>query len=63
MRFTDFILALDKAGWQGVTDAQHTKIYDMWKGMYPVIADLEGSLEELTDDILSLHGGITGEDV
>ena len=51
MRFTDFILALDKAGWQGVTDAQHAKIYNMWESMFPVVAELEKEIEQEAYDV------------
>jgi hypothetical protein len=51
MRFETFLAALDAAGWQGVSDAQHTIIEIMWRNMYPVIAELEDENKRLYSDI------------
>ena len=48
MRFKDFIIALDDAGWQGVADAQHSKIEALHRKMFPVIAELENELSDLS---------------
>ncbi len=47
MKFDDFLEALDRAGWEGIHDAQHRHIKLLWAKMYPVIAELEQEVFEL----------------
>ena len=46
MRFNDFVDALLAAGWKSPNDAQHTKIKELWRKMFPVVAKLEDELAE-----------------
>lgn len=52
MRFTDFIKELDDAGWQGVADAQLKNIEYLHRKLFPVVAELEDTLTELTDELM-----------
>ena len=47
MRLEDFIKELYDAGWHAVADAQHDRIKDVHKKLFPVIAELEGEVFEL----------------
>lgn len=51
MKFTDFIVALDNAGWRGVSDAQHENIQDLHRKMFPVIAGLENEIVDLSEEL------------
>lgn len=48
MKFCDFIIALEKAGWRAMHDSQHTGIDALHRKLFPVVAELE-------DDVLSLE--------
>ena len=54
MRLTDFIIALDNAGLYIVTAAQHSKIEMLHRKMFPVIAELESELSELSDENMEI---------
>lgn len=51
MRFDDFVEALYTAGWLSTGDAQHTRIKELWKTLYPVVAELEDEVQELEADL------------
>jgi hypothetical protein len=46
MRFDDFLKALESAGWSATRDAQHEKIKELWRNLWPVLAELEQELYE-----------------
>ena len=47
MKFEDFLKALEDAGWDPRADAQHTRIFAMWRKLFPVIAELEEEVSDL----------------
>ena len=53
MKFCDFIIALDSAGWRGVLDAQHEKIQALHREMFPIVASLEDDIVDLSEDLKS----------
>lgn len=53
MKFDDFVKALQEVGWQDVADAQHTRIRELHKKLFPVIALLEKEVFELLDCIVN----------
>ena len=57
MKLTDFIQELDEAGWQGTADAQHTKIIDLHRKLFPVIAELEDEVADLAEEVLNAGTG------
>jgi hypothetical protein len=50
MRKQQFIDALYNAGWDAPHDAQHSKIEELHRKLFPVIADLEEELEDAVSD-------------
>jgi hypothetical protein len=52
MRSQQFIEALYEAGWLAVHDAQHNNITELWKKLFPTVAELECEVEDLTNDLL-----------
>ena len=57
MRFTNFIIELEKAGWQAVSDAQHKNIECLHRMLFPVIAELENENVELAEQIIEHNRG------
>lgn len=57
MRFTNFIIELEKAGWQAVSDAQHKNIEYLHRILFPVIAELENENVELAEQIIEHNRG------
>jgi len=57
MRFTNFIIELQRAGWQGSFDAQHKKIEYLHRKLFPVIAELENENIELSEQIIEHNRG------
>jgi len=47
MKFDDFLEALDRAGWEGIHDAQHRHIRELHRTLWPVISKLEDEWFEL----------------
>ena len=58
MKFEDFVIALQTAGWEAVHDAQHNEIKVLWSSMYPVIAELQNELEESLEFYSNTNGKI-----
>jgi len=52
MRLQEFIDSLVDAGWNATSDAQWTKITELHKKLFPVIAQLEAELEDAKLDAL-----------
>jgi len=50
MKFNDFIIELDSAGWEGVHDAQHQNIEKLHRMLFPIIAELEDDIVFLTEN-------------
>lgn len=46
MRFNDFTDALYAAGWEAPNDAQHRQIKELWRNLFPVVAELEDELHD-----------------
>jgi len=59
MKFTDFIVALDKAGWRGVSDAQHENIQELHSKIFPVVSELEIELVDLSEELIEHLVAIT----
>ena len=57
MRFTNFIIELEKAGWQGTSDAQHKNIEYLHRKLFPVVAELENENVELSEQIIEHNRG------
>jgi hypothetical protein len=51
MKKQDFIDRLYAAGWDSFADGQHSRIEEFWKDLFPVVAELEGELEEAEMEI------------
>jgi len=51
MKKQDFIDRLYKSGWDSLADGQHTRIEAFWKELFPVVAELEGELEDAEMEI------------
>jgi hypothetical protein len=51
MELDEFIESLDSAGWHGVLDAQHSKIEDLWRKLFPCVAKLSDYVDSLEEDI------------
>jgi len=51
MKKQDFIAELEKVGWIGRHDAQHTGIEKLWRKMFPVVAGLQDEVKDLEADI------------
>lgn len=51
MKQQDFIDALYSAGWEGIHDAQHTKIKALHKQIFPIIAELEEIIIALDSEL------------
>jgi len=49
MKLEDFIDALNEAGWQATTDAQHEKIEKLWRKLFPLAAELEDDIQILVE--------------
>ena len=47
----EFIRKLREAGWKSTGDAQYQNITNLWKRLFPTIANLEEELESLKEDI------------
>ncbi len=47
MRFHDFIDALYECGWKAPNDAQHENIKELWRKLFPIIAELEEEVADL----------------
>ena len=51
MTLDDFIEALYKAGWTAFSDAQHAKIADLHKKLFPEIARLDSELQDSKSEL------------
>ena len=49
MRSHEFVEELNKCGWEGVHDAQHERIMDLWARIFPSVADLEKEIPDLIE--------------
>lgn len=58
MRLREFIDSLYDAGWTATSDAQWTRIAELHKKLFPVIAQLESELEDANNEILNARGMI-----
>ena len=50
MKLQDFIDELYKTGWEASHDAQWTKIKELHKRLFPIIAELEQAQRPLVED-------------
>ena len=60
MRLNEFIESLDSAGWQGTSDAQHKRIAELHKKLFPVVSKLEDEIEDLNKDLINAMKKLTG---
>ena len=54
MKFDDFVNALYDAGWKSPCDAQHLRIKELWRKLWPVIADLEAENNIMDSTLVSI---------
>ena len=54
MKFDDFVNALYDAGWGSSSDAQHSRIKELWRKLWPVIADLEEENNVMDSTLMSI---------
>lgn len=51
MRLAEFISELQKAGWEGVSDAQHESIEALHSKIFPSVASLEDELNSALTEL------------
>ena len=57
MKLEDFIAALYRAGWDARADGQHTRIAELHKELFPVVASLEAELKDTEKECFRLLKG------